>query len=115
MNERLLPGAAAEDGMHADVVDAEILEDPSSRSVAAAPPHLADRLIARRPARRRPRSPDAVEARTARSDFLSWRSALTGAASSPTHRRLSWPRLLGFLAGALLFVVLVSLAVLMAL
>lgn len=124
MSERLLPGAppaddtvesTAEPVVDADVVDAEIVEDSPPRAVVENPPPLADRLSDRLPQQRRPRSPDAAATRPARSDFLSWRSAMTGATAGPADRRLPWPRLLGFLAGALLFVALVSLIVLVAL
>lgn len=124
MSERLLPGAPATDDtvestaesvVDADVVDAEIVEDSPPRVGAEAPPPLADRAFDRLQEQRRPRSSGAARPRPARSDFLSWRSTMTGAAAGPADRRLPWPRLLGFLAGALLFVALVSLIVLVAL
>lgn len=124
MSERLLPGTPAADDtvestaepvVEADVVDAEIVEDPPPRAVAEVPPPLADRVSDRLPEQRHPRSPDAAARPPARSDFLSWRSAMTGATAGPADRRLPWPRLLGFLAGALLFVALVALIVLVAL
>lgn len=124
MSERLIPGtppaddtveSTAEPVVDADVVDAEIIEDPPPRAVAEVPPPLADRASDRLQEQRRPRSPDAAATRPARSDFLSWRSAMTGASAGPADRRLPWPRLLGLLAGALLFVALVALIVLVTL
>lgn len=124
MNERLVPGAPVADDTEeravtragdADVIDAEIVEEPAPRSIVAEPLPVADPLLDPSQAPRHPRSSRNAEPRPARSDFLSWRSAMTGAAAGPADRRLPWPRLLGFFAVALLFVALVSLIVLVAL
>ncbi|MGH9381659.1 MAG: hypothetical protein ACRD2Z_13745 [Thermoanaerobaculia bacterium] len=99
--------------MDAEVVEAEILEERAPAAATRDAAHVWGLRWLPGP----PPAGSGVDrtARPTRGDFWSWRSMSAGSPLGPASRHLPWPRLLGFVAGVLLFIALVAFGVLVGL